>query len=191
MAFRAGEKVTVGGGLESTEVQASFVTDDIQSTVLGVTINFNRDWYLGYAMGREDFGQDAPAPLVDVTADRNIQMYGLAYRKGRAGQDSFYFEASILDKEDFNYEGFEFGGYRHTIIALQVQFSVILAGYTAHTVAAQSTEETTGGSAIDLAYVPRQNLSFGYCTMGATEFDDAGDEVATNDFQALTLAYLF
>jgi hypothetical protein len=180
LAYQIFQGLALGAGVDQAKGDNAGFNSKVLAKTLGLSVNVGKTFYLGYAIGSDDYDDSA-----GTSTTRDSTMLGVALRL--KGSWLWHIAYDSLDKKDFG--GGVGGGFKATTITLQANTGTWLLGVE------QFKEDPQAGggtefkaNVFDLAYAPEKGWSVGGRLSDGK--NTSGSVVTSKDrMLALNLAY--
>jgi hypothetical protein len=172
---------SVGAGLALASADSGGFNSDLETNVVGASINTGRGFFIGYAVGREKY-EDS----LGNTGGRDTTLIGVAVRT--RGNWRWHLAYDDLSKE--HYDGLFFGGFDATLLTGQVTVGNLLLGLQAIELEERNSARRTKGRVIDFGWAPERGLTL-TARITDAETVDTGTVVQEGDGLSLILTAPF
>jgi hypothetical protein len=174
--------LALGGGLERSKQDTGANTDTLKGRTFGLSVNLNKFFYLGYAMGTETLDTGA-----GTSGSRDTTLIGVAVRT--EGSVRWHLAWDELDKDDYN--GSVSGkGFDATMLTVQAGLGNWLLGGQRFKLEGKSASLDVRSTVFDVGWAPEKGLTV-TGRLAKSETTTGGTVTKKDDLRAVNIAYLW
>jgi hypothetical protein len=174
------EGLAIGAGLDRSEWDNGTTNRQEEENTFGFSVNLAKQFYLGYAIGRDKYEDNTAS-----TGSRDTTLYGIAFRT--EGSWRWHLAYDVLDKD--HYTNITSLGFDATTITVQVGVGNWVFGAQAVAFAYKGSPNDLSTTVIDVGWVPEKaGLSL---TARLWDGSTSGGAPSDESGAALNLAYRY